>query len=143
MYKDLGSMIITGSTGTGKTFLIQCYIDEVLNDKKKVIIVDPKMVEHHKYKKVEGVTYVGQIDMLDEVISLILNRDKSEKIYLFVDEYAEIKFNKDIHSKIKNLIKNKKELNLVIVLSSQLKTSFCNGMKSNIDTVVHLNRQYW
>ena len=51
MYKDLGSMIITGSTVTGKTLLMQRYIDEVLNDKKKVIIVDPKMVEHHKYKK--------------------------------------------------------------------------------------------
>ena len=143
MYKDLGSMIITGSTGTGKTVLMQHYIEEVLSDNKKIIIVDPKRVEHFKYKDRDNVTYIYEIKDLEEIVKYIETRDSKERLYLFIDEYAEVKYNKELHSKIKNLIKNKLELNIVIVLSSQLKASFCNGMKGNIDSVLHLNRHFY
>ena len=56
MYKDLGTILITGSTGTGKSFLIKKYIDEVLQDKNNfIIIIDPKMVEFFAYKNKENV----------------------------------------------------------------------------------------
>ena len=54
MYKDLGTILIAGSTGTGKSFLIKKYIDEVLQDKNNfIIIIDPKMVEFFAYKNEE------------------------------------------------------------------------------------------
>ena len=139
MYKDLGTILIAGSTGTGKSFLIKKYIDEVLQDKNNfIIIIDPKMVEFFAYKNKENVKYIDNLDELDDnFFASIKNSDK--KIYLFVDEYAEIKCIDNLHKKFKEILYNRQETNTNVIFASQRKDCFCNGMKKSANTVITLN----
>lgn len=144
MYKELGTTLITGSTLTGKTCYIQRYLNEILSeDDNKIFIIDLKMVELHQYKNKENVTYLDTLDEFDKKIYDQVMKDKKTKKYIFIDEYAEVKICEDVHKKIKKLLKNKEELNLVIVCTSQLKISFCKGMRNNANTEIHLNKRHY
>ena len=141
MYKDFGTTIVVGSTGSGKSYFMTKYINEVVTDvNNKLFLVDPKWVELTDFQEYENVTYIRETkDFVESIFNTILSDKTGAKKYLFVDEYAELKFDEAVHKKVKYLLKNRKELNLQVVLVSQRPTVFCNGMKANCDTVIKLN----
>ena len=140
MYKDLKTMIIIGSTGTGKTRLIKKYIEEIINEDNDIYIIDLKRVELFEYKDNDKVTYIEFMEDIENILNKI-EKNKKKK-YLFIDEYFEVRINKDLHELVKKIIYNRRDYNIDIVLSSQNKNSFCNGMKSKVNTVINLNGYY-
>lgn len=140
MYKDLKTMIIIGSTGTGKTRLIKKYIEEIINEDNDIYIIDLKRVELFEYKDNDKVTYIEFMEDIENILNKIKKNKK--KKYLFIDEYFEVRINKDLHQLVKKIIYNRRDYNIDIVLSSQNKNSFCNGMKSKVNTVINLNGYY-
>ena len=140
MYKDLKTMIIIGSTGTGKTRLIKKYIEEIINEDNDIYIIDLKRVELFEYKDNDKVTYIEFMEDIENILNKI-EKNKKKK-YLFIDEYFEVRINKDLHQLVKKIIYNRRDYNIDIVLSSQNKNSFCNGMKSKVNTVINLNGYY-
>lgn len=137
MYKDLKTMIIIGSTGTGKTRLISKYIEEIINEDNDIYIIDLKRVELFEYKDNDKVTYIEFMEDIENILKKI-EKNKKKK-YLFIDEYFEVRINKDLHELVKKIIYNRRDYNIDIVLSSQNTNSFCNGMKSKVNTVIKLN----
>ena len=148
MYKDFKSMLITGSTFSGKTVLISKYIDEVLKDENVILyLIDMKMVELFKYKDEQKVIYITSKEQIEEELFEEIKKrsssdDNSNKplLYIFVDEYAEVKLIEGFHKEFKKILKNKKDLNVEAVFTSQLNESFCPGMKTTVNTIVKLNR---
>lgn len=140
MYKDLGTILLIGSTGTGKTVFINKYINEIINEDVDIFLIDPKWVELVKYKDRKNVTYMRTTQEVEEkLISNIGVQRREKKTYIIVDEYYEIKFCKEVHDFIKKIMYKRQELNIELVLSSQIKTAFCQTMRKNADAVITLN----
>ena len=66
MYKDLGTILLIGSTGTGKTVFINKYINEIINEDVDIFLIDPKWVELVKYKDRKNVTYMRTTQEVEE-----------------------------------------------------------------------------
>ena len=147
MYKELRTTLINGPTFSGKTSFIRRYIDEVINDDVKLYLVDFKMVELFSYKDYDNVTYITSKEEMEEGLfkeinyrlSCSDNSDK-QKIYIFIDEYYEVKCVDGFHKLIKDIMKNKTLLNLEVICTTQIANAFCPGMKSSADTIIKLNR---
>ena len=71
MYKDLKTMIIVGSTGTGKTRLISKYIEEIINEDNDIYIIDLKRVELFEYKDNDKVTYIEFMEDIENILNKI------------------------------------------------------------------------
>ena len=90
MYKDFKSMLITGSTFSGKTVLISKYIDEVLKDENVILyLIDMKMVELFKYKDEQKVVYITskekiEEELFEEIKKRSLSDDNSNKPLLYI-----------------------------------------------------------
>ena len=141
MYKDLKSTLIVGMPGTGKTYLISKIIKKLIEENKnQLYLVDPKCVELFQFKNEEKVVYINSVDDIEEkMISPIKENKSNETVYVFIDEYAEVKFNEKIHKQIKQLIKDRKKYNVELILTSQIRSAFCQGMRMNMDTILFLN----
>ena len=91
--------------------------------------------------------YVYDRDVLDGyfnklvfwILSNIDNKRCVKKTYVFIDEYAEIKWSKEVNKGIRNLIFNRHELNIELVVASQIKDTFCTRLKASVDAVITLN----
>lgn len=105
-----------------------------------IYIIDLKRVELFEYKDNDKVTYIEFMEDIENILNKIKKNKK--KKYLFIDEYFEVRINKDLHQLVKKIIYNRRDYNIDIVLSSQNKNSFCNGMKSKVNTVINLNGYY-
>lgn len=142
MYKDLGTIMITGGVASGKTTMIKKYIDEVIKEGKSLIyIIDLKMVELFEYKNLNNVIYINKIEEIKEkMLDKIGNKKSDLKTYIFIDEYAEVRCNELIHKNIKQLIYKRDYLNLEVIITSQDKHAFCHGMRMKSDAVLMLNR---
>lgn len=142
MYKDLGTIMVVGSTGSGKSTLLRKYINEVVNKENNLVyIIDPKRVEFSKYMNLENVVYINCVDDIDSKMLDVIKPNENGKTYIFIDEYAEIKWNEELHKKIKNLIYKRDKYNLEFAIASQLRDSICNGMRKYADAVILLNRR--
>ena len=138
--KDYNTTLISGSTGSGKTTMLKKYIDEVMESNDSLIyVVDPMQLELVDYNNKESIIYVNNYDDFNSKVYNHILGNKNDKKYLFLDEYAEVRTNNDWHLKIKHLLENKEDLNLVVVLTSQIKKSFCKDMKSNSDLIIELD----
>lgn len=141
MLKDFKTTIITGGIGTGKTHFIKKYINEVIDEENVLLyLVDPKMVELFEYKNRNNVIYLNTCDEFTKIVySQVVNQNINKKVYIFIDEASEMVINETCKKQIKFLLKNKAKFNCELVLSSQLKTSFCQGMRKNAKTIINLN----
>lgn len=140
MYKDLGTILLIGSAGTGKTVFINKYISEIINEDADIFLIDPKYVELVKYKNYKNVTYMRTTQEVEQkLISIIGAQRRKKKTYIIVDEYSDIKFCKEVHDGIKKIMYRRQELNIELVLSSQIKTAFCQTMRKNADAIITLN----
>ena len=141
MYKDFKSTIITGGIGSGKTHFIKKYINEIINDDCTLILVDPKMVELHEYKNKSNVEYFNTIEEFINMVynKIIENNIDKKKIYLFIDEISELVYDEKIKKQIKFMLKNRELFNCELILTSQLKNSFCPGMRRYAKTIIQLN----
>ena len=140
MYKDLGTILLIGSTGTGKSVFIHKYVNEIINEDVDIFLIDPKWVELVKYKDYKNVTYMRTTQEIEQkLLSNIGVQRREKKTYIIVDEYHDIKFCKEVHDGIKKIMYRRQELNIELVLSSQIKTAFCVTMKKNADAVITLN----
>ena len=142
MYKDLGTVIITGRTGTGKSNLIEKYINQIIDDKDTIIyIIDLKRVDLFEYAKKQNVEYITSIEDIEEKLinPIQKNEEYDKNKYIFIDEYFSIYFSRNYHNQIKKILKKRKNLNLNIIMASQEKTVFSQGMRKNVDAIIHLN----
>ena len=146
MYKDFNTTIVSGGVGTGKSRFLKKYIDEVIKEENNLlIIVDPKMVEFTEYEEKDNVIYVAKdfheyiLNKIKPLIDERITEEESNlKIYIFVDEFAEIKYNKETLDYFKWIIKNKRKLNVCLVLVSQRNDVFCKTFKDNANTIITL-----
>lgn len=146
MYKKYKSVLVSGCAGSGKTTFLKKYIDYMLSeDDVHLVIVDPKQVELFEYKNKEKVIYIAENfeHMVLEVLKPIIeNRMVEEypKAVIIVDEFAELTFNKDCLKFFEYMFVNKEKLNLELVLTSQLDTSFNEKYIDYVDVTIKLNR---
>ena len=140
MYKDLGTILLIGGCGTGKTVFIDKYIDEIINEDVDIFIIDLKYIELVKYKDYKNVTYMRTTHEVEQkLISNIGIKRREKKTYIIVDEYSGIKFCKEVHDGIKKIMYRRQEFNIELVLSSQIKTVFCQTMRKSVDAIITLN----
>ncbi|MDD7547312.1 MAG: hypothetical protein SOY33_02305 [Candidatus Onthovivens sp.] len=50
MYKDLGTVLLIGGCGTGKSVFIDKYIKEIINEDVDIYVIDPKQVDFFDLK---------------------------------------------------------------------------------------------
>lgn len=136
------TMLITGGTGRGKSTLLKEYIQTLLtHNEVDILIIDPKQVEFWDYANKERVTLIANnfkeyiIKDMKELMDARLNHN-GKKLVIIVDEFAEVKFDKQCDSFFKYLMKNRNELNIELVLASQIPTVFCNTYKQNSDIII-------
>ena len=140
MYKDLGTVLLIGGCGTGKSVFIHKYIKEIINEDVDIYVIDPKQVEFFDLKDNRKVIYIDNTeDIQEKLLSNIDNKRCVKKTYVFIDEYAEIKWSKEVNKGIRNLIFNRHELNIELVVASQIKDTFCTRLKTSVDAVITLN----
>lgn len=143
------SMIIEGKAATGKTTLIQKFLNEVIDDENKFfIILDGKAIEYYSYSKRSNVQHIRSnftYRFKNHVMPNMIRRyqkecnDELKTIYIVVDEYYEIKLDTQCHAYFSWLVKHRKQLNVEFILSSQVKNCFNEAFKSQFDIQIVLN----
>jgi hypothetical protein len=140
MYKDLGTVLLIGGCGTGKSVFIHKYINEIINEDVDIYIIDPKQVEFYDLKDNRKVVYIDKAeDIQEKLLSKLANKRCEKKAYVFIDEYADIKWCKEANKGIRDLIFNRHDLNIELVVASQIKDTFCTRLKASVDAVITLN----
>lgn len=140
MYKDLGTVLLIGGCGTGKSVFIHKYINEIINEDVDIYIIDPKQVEFWDLKDNKNVIYIDKAeDIKEKLLSKIDNKRCEKKTYILIDEYADIKWSKEVNEGIRNIIFNRHDLNIELVVASQIKNTFCTRLKASVDAVITLN----
>lgn len=140
MYKDLGTVLLIGGCGTGKSVFIHKYIKEIINEEVDIYIIDSKQVEFLDLKDNRKVIYIDNIeDIKEKFLSKIDNKRCVKKTYVLIDEYADIKCSNEVNKGIRNLIFNRHDLNIELVIASQIKNTFCTRLKASVDAVITLN----
>ena len=145
MLKFYKTMIISGGTGTGISVILRNYIEEVIKEEDNLlIIVDPKCVEFNDYKDKDNVIYVAKdfneyiLNKIKPLIDERITEEESNlKIYIFVDEFAEIKYNVETYNYFKWLIANKRKLNIELILASQRNDVFTKTFKDNANAIIN------
>lgn len=144
MYKDLGTVLLIGRCGTGKSVFIHKYIKEIINEDVDIYVIDPKQVEFRDLKDNRKVIYIDNVEDIQEKLLLkIENKRCDKKTYVLIDEYADIKWSKEVNKGIRNLIFNRHDLNIELVIASQIKDTFCTRLKASVDAVITLNSYPW
>jgi len=157
LLRNFKSVVVIGGTGTGKTFFIENYLKEIIadvNDLSQLVIVNPSRLFLHKFKNSpKTILYLKEnlnSKLDEELIPLIEQRkanldnkkDNSDRptLYFFIDEYALAFENKQKKADkfFTDLVYNRKELNVVVVLSTQMKQSIPLVIRKTVDTYIVL-----
>ena len=144
MFKKYKTVLISGSAGSGKTTLLIKYINYMKKeDDVNLVIIDPKQVELNEYKSNGKVIYIANnyehyiLELLKPKIENRLN-EYCQKVVIIVDEFAELTYNKNIVDFFKWMFKNKKELDIELVLTSQLESVYPEEFVNESDVVMKL-----
>lgn len=145
---DSPHILISGTTGSGKSTLIHSAIHSLLRDSKNdkiFILIDPKQVELNPYAKLSQVRFVDQMDdalrVLDGLFDEINFRYKKFQdaktkdivgyndsriisnlpyIIVVIDEYADLVLrDKSVHKKITLIAQKGRAAGLHIILATQ------------------------
>lgn len=145
MSKKYKTVLISGSTMSGKSTLLYKYIEYLKNEENiLIVIIDPKEIEFNKYSNLENVFYIAndyQNVIISELKKMIENNsvNKSNKIIIIVDEYAEVYADSKCKDYIEWLLENKDEQNVELVLATQLGEIFSEKYTMNSDVIMKLN----
>ena len=61
MYKDLGTVLLIGGCGTGKSVFIHKYIKEIIKEDVDIYVIDPKQVDFFFFFYDKKVIYIDNI----------------------------------------------------------------------------------
>jgi len=155
MYRDFKTTILLGSTGTGKSYFIKQYIQEILDDEKddsRLIILDPKRVDLKKISNHSKViAYLSDnIEGTFDKLTLPLIRERIDnfacakgnqhlpKIYFFFDEYLDTfpVLSIEGDKAVKYLVNFHNQLNIELIISSQ-REGMPNLFFRKADTVIN------
>ena len=143
MYKKYKTVLVSGSTRTGKSTLLHKYIEYIKNDENiLLIIVDPKEVEFFKYRNDEKVFYIANDYpnvIMNDLKPMINNKAENEsKKIIIVDEYAEVHAISECKEFFEWLLENKNKQNVELVLATQLEEIFTEKYTENCDVIIKL-----
>ena len=145
MFKKYKTVLVSGPTSSGKTTLLKRYIDYMQNeDDVNLIIIDPKQVELTEYKSNGKAIYIANnfehyiLEVLKPIIENRLNEDYPKAVVV-VDEFAELTYNRKIIDFFNWMFTSKEQLNLELVLTSQLESVFTKELIEFSDVVIKLN----
>ena len=126
---ELSHTIIFGATGSGKSNLLHMLITNIAEtyspDDIQIALIDPKYVEFNMYKSLPHL--IGGImkspsdirslfcDWIDEK----LKRKTNTPVVIIIDELAELSYNKEIISKINNILDKGAKRNIYLIMASQ------------------------
>lgn len=145
MHKNFNSLVITGWTGTGKTYFLTKLLESIVSDVKdtsKIIILNPKnepfrtviksekIISHIKtLDQIPAFTKVVRDYLLPRLINYLDNKETSNAphIYIFIDEYLDFIYEKDGlgDDLLKFLLKYQKVLNITLFIATQKTRSLC------------------
>ena len=125
MYKKYKSVLISGSSGSGKTTMLKKFLDDVIDQNNvSLVLIEPKTNELEEYTKKSKCIYINDdyenqiLNILKPMIEERLGQDFHQMV-IAVDEYAYLENNFDIDCFFDWMFKNKKSLNIVFMLTSQ------------------------
>lgn len=111
MNKILGSTIIAGDVGSGKSWTENAIVRELIRQKAQLVLIDPKLVELNEYKgepevQVYADNYDGITDAVRQAYQIVNARLKSMKkdnlkewpgnpLYVVIDELLPITMDKN------------------------------------------------
>ena len=90
--EKLSNTLILGSTGSGKSVMCENIINYCISKNYNICLVDPKQIEYFEYESYLNLSYKicnNKIDY-DNLASFIENYNSTEKLYVFIDELAEV-----------------------------------------------------
>lgn len=144
MFKKYKTMLVSGPASSGKTTLLKKYIDYMQKeDDVNLIIIDPKYVELTEYKSKGKTIYIANnfehyiLEVLKPIIENRLNEDYPKAVVV-VDEFAELTYNRKIIDFFNWMFTSKEQLNLELVLTSQLESVFTKELIELSDVVIKL-----
>ena len=153
MIKLFKSLLITGYTGTGKTYFIEKLLKSITNDESdnsKVILLNPKsypfLSGKNNSKVASNIKTLNQIQpFLDVVQKELLPRLSNEQkqnephFYIFIDEYADAIYeNPELANDFfRFLFKQQKALNITFTVATQVE-EFPPFLKAETDTEINL-----
>lgn len=91
-FKELTNTLIMGSTGYGKTVMACKLIDYCIKNNFNIALVDPKIIEYLEYKDYKNLNFkiANEASDMDNLADYITNYNSSEKLYVFIDECADV-----------------------------------------------------
>ena len=135
---NYSNVLVGGSVGAGKTTFLCEMIDNIIGkyekNEAKIILIDPKMTAFFEYKN--EMSARGGLIITDskEAIDIILNIEnaKDEKLFVIVDEYAELSYfaeNQNKKTELENKLgwlSTKENVHLIIATQCASSTEVIN-----------------
>lgn len=90
--EKLSNTLILGSTGSGKSVMCENIINYCISKNYNICLVDPKMIEYFEYETYSNLSYKicdNKFDY-DNLASFIESYNSNDKLYLFIDELADV-----------------------------------------------------
>lgn len=158
-----GSVIICGTTGSGKSYLINSIIRELINDSDaRFVLIDPKVVELEEFRKARNTLWYADDEdqiftTLSNVYDLMMFRYRKMKtagtkssdeahVFVFVDEMAallETEYKKQYIKMFSKIALMGRAARVHMVLCTQVATrdTIPSAIRNNIPTIVCLRQQ--
>ena len=91
-FNKLTNTLIIGSTGYGKTVMCYKLIEYCIKNNLRIALVDPKIIEYLEYKDYKNLSFkiANETSDMDALADYITNYNLREKLYVFIDECAEV-----------------------------------------------------
>lgn len=133
-FHELTNTLIIGSTGSGKSIMGCKLIEYCIKNNLNIALADPKMVEYFEYSDYKNLRFkiAHEAKDMDALANFITNYNSNEKLYVFLDESADVQI---LSRKLIDVINLKKNIVCVIACTQAphfLKTDDINSFDYEI-----------
>ena len=117
-FNELTNTLIIGSTGSGKSVMGCKLIEYCIKNNLRIALADPKMVEYFEYNDYKNLKFkiAHKEKDMDALADFITNYNSNEKLYVFLDECAEVQV---LSRKLIDVINLKKD-NVCVIACTQV-----------------------
>lgn len=150
-FVDIGNLLVSGMTSSGKSMFINSFINTILLTKEpeevKFIMIDPKRVELSPYNGIAHLLYPVCEDMevasqlldwcIEEIEKRKLDNKKKPYIVVVIDEFSDLMLGYyRTNSKLENIAKDGSKVGIYMLLSASVPraTVFTPELKEAIPT---------